>query len=165
MEKDDALRRTDHYRCRRCGQISPLSAAVCLNPGCRAQLGIYGETIQLSEPEKTPVIYPAETPETTEEPSRPTTTHKEEKAAPEPPAPLKKQREKKEWGEAGLRNRLFGSSAIYKRQVASIPYDSTSSFIIILSSKSGRRMGHVTDPCASYHSPGQGLGPSGERSN
>lgn len=95
MEKDDALRRTDHYRCRRCGQISPLSAAVCLNPGCRAQLGIYGETIQLSEPEKTPVIYPAETPETTEEPSRPTTTHKEEKAAPEQPAPLKKQREKK----------------------------------------------------------------------
>ena len=78
---------------------------------------------------------------------------------------MKKQRDKKEWGEAGLRNWLFGSSATYKRQVASLPCDSTSSSVIILSSQSGRRMGHVTHLCASYHSPGQGLGPSRERSN
>lgn len=53
------------------------------------------------------------------------------------------------------------SSAIYKRQVASIPYDSTSSFII-LSSKSGRRMGHVTDPVPLIIRRDKGLGPSGE---
>lgn len=45
MERNEALKRTDHYRCRLCGQISPITEILCTKPGCRAQLGIYGELI------------------------------------------------------------------------------------------------------------------------
>lgn len=45
MERDEALRRNDHYRCRLCGHISPLSATQCEKGSCRAQLSLYGEII------------------------------------------------------------------------------------------------------------------------
>lgn len=45
MERDEALKRTDHYRCRLCRQISPITETLCTRPGCRAQLGIYGEIV------------------------------------------------------------------------------------------------------------------------
>jgi len=45
MDREEALKRTDHYRCRRCGQLSPITETLCTKPGCRAQLAIYGELI------------------------------------------------------------------------------------------------------------------------
>jgi len=89
MEKDDALKRTDHYRCRRCGQLSPLTDAICSNPGCRAQLGIYGETVQFSEQE-TPPEQKAEAPEITPQP--PLAPPVSETESPRPPERQKKQK-------------------------------------------------------------------------
>ena len=45
MDREEALKRTDHYRCKRCGQISPIEATLCTRPTCRAQLSLYGELI------------------------------------------------------------------------------------------------------------------------
>ena len=49
MERDEALKHTDHYRCTRCGRLSPLAESICSNPVCRAQLTIYGEMIMAEE--------------------------------------------------------------------------------------------------------------------
>lgn len=43
MNREEALRKTAHYRCRLCGQLSPISAVRCENAGCGAQLGLHGE--------------------------------------------------------------------------------------------------------------------------
>ena len=45
MDRDEALNHIDHYRCRLCGQISPITETICTKSSCRAQLGIYGELI------------------------------------------------------------------------------------------------------------------------
>jgi len=45
MDREEALTRRDHYRCKRCGQLSPIEATSCTRPTCQAQLGIYGEII------------------------------------------------------------------------------------------------------------------------
>lgn len=49
MEKEEALKRRDCYRCTRCGKFSPLSESTCTNPACRAQLYLYGELITVEE--------------------------------------------------------------------------------------------------------------------
>ena len=49
MDRDEALKHTDHYRCTRCGRLSPLEESICTNPSCRAQLALYGEMIMAEE--------------------------------------------------------------------------------------------------------------------
>ncbi len=95
MERDEVLKRTDHYRCRRCGQISPITEALCTKPGCRAQLGIYGEIItgedngNVSAPQKPVVEEPAVK-------SKKERTKKEEKPVKEKKAPRKERTKKEE---------------------------------------------------------------------
>ena len=63
MDREEAFRHTDHYRCRLCGQNSPITEILCTKPSCRAQLGIYGELVtaeqempQKVQPEPVPVV-------------------------------------------------------------------------------------------------------------
>lgn len=49
MERNEALKRTDHYRCRLCGQISPITETLCTRPTCQAKLCLYGEYISAEE--------------------------------------------------------------------------------------------------------------------
>lgn len=48
---DNDLRKSRHWRCSQCGSSWPLDMAVCGNPACGADLGIYGQVIE-PEPEK-----------------------------------------------------------------------------------------------------------------
>lgn len=61
MEKNEAFKNTDHYRCRLCGKRSPITETVCSHPGCRAQLSIHGEIIlvgaQSAPPPQQPPIH------------------------------------------------------------------------------------------------------------
>lgn len=91
MEKEEALRRTDHYRCRLCGQISPITANLCVKPTCRAQLSIYGDLVTMEEQQETPK--PAEPTERT----APQPEIQKETVKPEPPRP----KQKKNHGGAG----------------------------------------------------------------
>ena len=50
---DNDLRKSRHWRCSQCGSSWPLDRAVCGNPACGADLGIYGQVIE-PEPEKPP---------------------------------------------------------------------------------------------------------------
>lgn len=50
---DNDLRKSRHWRCSQCGSSWPLDMAVCGNPACGADLGIYGQVIE-PEPEKPP---------------------------------------------------------------------------------------------------------------
>ena len=50
---DNDLRKSRHWRCSQCGSSWPLDMAVCGNPACGAELGIYGQVIE-PEPEKPP---------------------------------------------------------------------------------------------------------------
>lgn len=59
MEREEALRRRDHYRCRLCGQISPITETYCTKPACRAQLSLYGDLITEEEP-RNPAGEPAD---------------------------------------------------------------------------------------------------------
>ena len=43
MEINDTVHSGGRYRCRLCGQHSPMSATHCSNPGCGAQLHLHGE--------------------------------------------------------------------------------------------------------------------------
>lgn len=45
MKNDENLNKQPHWRCRLCGHSTPLDQSVCSNPSCRADLGIYGETV------------------------------------------------------------------------------------------------------------------------
>lgn len=45
MKHDDNLNKQPHWRCRLCGHSTPLGEAVCSNPNCGADLGIYGEAV------------------------------------------------------------------------------------------------------------------------
>lgn len=45
MKHDDNLNKQPHWRCRLCGHSTPLGEAVCSNPSCGADLGIYGEAV------------------------------------------------------------------------------------------------------------------------
>lgn len=48
---DNDLRKSRHWRCSQCGSSWPLDMAVCGNPACGADLGIYGQVIE-PEPER-----------------------------------------------------------------------------------------------------------------
>lgn len=50
---DNDLRKSRHWRCSQCGSSWPLDMAVCGNPACGADLGIYGQVIE-PEPERAP---------------------------------------------------------------------------------------------------------------
>lgn len=50
---DNDLRKSRHWRCSQCGSSWPLDMAVCGNPACGADLGIYGQVIE-PEPEMPP---------------------------------------------------------------------------------------------------------------
>lgn len=50
---DNDLRHSRHWRCSQCGSSWPLDMAVCGNPACGADLGIYGQVIE-PEPERAP---------------------------------------------------------------------------------------------------------------
>lgn len=45
MKKEDNLKSQPHWRCRLCQHRSSISAAICENPNCQADLTIYGEII------------------------------------------------------------------------------------------------------------------------
>lgn len=45
MDQEEALKRVDHYRCRLCGQESPITAINCTRGSCGAQLGLYGDIV------------------------------------------------------------------------------------------------------------------------
>ena len=42
---DNDLRKSRHWRCSQCGSSWPLDMAVCGNPACGADLGIYGQVV------------------------------------------------------------------------------------------------------------------------
>lgn len=51
MQSNDSKQVCWHYR--KCMHLSPLSATLCENPSCRAELSIYGEIVELNPEEKT----------------------------------------------------------------------------------------------------------------
>lgn len=42
-----------HWRCTQCGWTTPINEALCSNPSCRAELGVYGVVVQPEEQEQT----------------------------------------------------------------------------------------------------------------
>ena len=54
MIDQDNLKSQRHVRCRQCGYRSALGTAVCGNPSCGADLGIYGEVVEPAAKEPTP---------------------------------------------------------------------------------------------------------------
>lgn len=94
MDREEALRHTDHYRCRLCGQNSPITEMLCTKPSCRAQLGIYGELVmaeqempQKVQPEPVPVVEHDGGDSPSRKPEKPPKPKKEKKQK------VKKQRE------------------------------------------------------------------------
>lgn len=53
MIDQDNLKSQRHVRCRQCGYRSALGTAVCGNPSCGADLGIYGEVVEPAAKEPT----------------------------------------------------------------------------------------------------------------
>lgn len=45
--------RMSHWRCTQCGWTTPINEALCSNPSCRAELGVYGVVVQPQEEEQT----------------------------------------------------------------------------------------------------------------
>lgn len=45
MNYEDNLNKQPHWRCRLCGHRTPFGQAMCSNPSCGADLGIYGEAV------------------------------------------------------------------------------------------------------------------------
>lgn len=50
---DNDLRNVRHWRCSQCGACWPMDRAVCGNPACGADMGIYGQVVE-PEPERPP---------------------------------------------------------------------------------------------------------------
>ena len=83
-----------HWRCRLCGFSSPISASVCGNPSCGADLAIYGEAVTPG-PEEQPSRWEPEQP-TQEEPQKTAESSWEETQEPEEPQNRRRTEERRE---------------------------------------------------------------------